>query len=55
MPPDQAADEIFDMLALCADEDLAYDISLDLQIQPAAAQRIAQAIVRKRLGEAGCG
>jgi hypothetical protein len=41
------------MFALCADEDLvAYGILLDLQIHPAAAERIAQAIVRKRLGEA---
>jgi len=55
MPPDQAADEIFDMFALCVDADLAFNISLDLQIHPAAAERIAQAIVRKRVGKAARG
>ena len=48
MPPDHAADEILDMFVLCADEDLATDIAIGLQIHPAAAERIAQAIMRKR-------
>ena len=48
MPPDEAGDEIYDMFALCADEDLADEISGDLQLHPKAATRIAIAIVRKR-------
>jgi hypothetical protein len=53
MPPDQAADEIYDMFELCADEDLDYEISCDLQLHPKAAKQIAIAIVRKRAAESG--
>ena len=53
MPPDQAADEIYDMFQLCADEDLDYEISCDLQLHPEAATQIAIAIVRKRAAESG--
>jgi hypothetical protein len=51
MPPDEAADEIYDMFCLCADEDLGYEISCDLQLHPKAAAQIAIAIERKRAAE----
>ena len=51
MPPDEAADEIYDMVCLCADEDLGYEISCDLQLHPKAAAQIAIAIERKRAAE----
>jgi len=51
MPPDEAADEIYDMFCLCADEDLGCEISCDLQLHPKAATQIAIAIERKRAAE----
>jgi hypothetical protein len=41
MPPAEAADEIADMFALCADEDLAVEIACDLQLDRATAELIA--------------
>ena len=51
MPPDAAAEEIYQMFALCFDDDLAEDISCDLQLPYKAAERIAQAIIRRRRGQ----
>jgi hypothetical protein len=50
LPPNEAADEISDMFVFCADEDLACDISCDLELDLAAAERIAVEIVRQRRG-----
>jgi hypothetical protein len=47
MPPDEAADEIFDMFALCLDEDLPLEI-YNLVLNGPAADRIALAVCRKR-------
>jgi hypothetical protein len=41
MPLAEAADEIADMFALCADEDLAVDIARDLRLDRATAEPIA--------------
>jgi hypothetical protein len=50
MSPAEAADELFDMFALCADEDLRYDIAQDLELNPTVARQIAAEIIRKRHG-----
>jgi hypothetical protein len=48
MPPDDAAKAICDMFGLCFDEDLAGEISGDLQLPYEAAEPIAEAIIRQR-------
>ena len=48
MPPDNAAKEIYDMFALCFDEDLEGEIFGDLQLPHEAAGPIAEAIIRLR-------
>jgi len=48
MSPAEAVDEIADTFALCADEDLAEEIPCDLQLDPAAAKRIAREVVKMR-------
>jgi hypothetical protein len=55
MPPAEAATEIYDMFELAADEDVAGEMILDLQIHPHAAERIAVAVMRKRYAERGNG
>lgn len=47
MPPDDAAKEIYDMFALCFDEDLEEEIFGDLQL-PSGVAEIAEAIIRLR-------
>jgi hypothetical protein len=47
MLPEDAAKEIYDMFALCFDEDLAEEIFYDLQL-PSGAAEIAEAIIRLR-------
>jgi hypothetical protein len=49
LPPAEAAAEIEHMFALCAAEDLASDIASDLQMHPAKARLIADAINSARL------
>jgi hypothetical protein len=48
MSPADAADEIADMFALVVAEDLAEEIYWDLQLDLAAAKRIAQEIAKRR-------
>jgi hypothetical protein len=42
LPPAEAAAEIGEMFALCAPEDLADEISIDLQLDPETARLIAR-------------
>jgi hypothetical protein len=48
MPPADAADEIADMFQLCGDEDLAIDISEDLQLSRDKAEPIAAELRKMR-------
>jgi hypothetical protein len=48
MPPDEAAAELFKMFALSASEDVASDISNDLQLEPEVALKIADSVIRMR-------
>lgn len=48
MPPADAADELFDMYMLCADEDLPYEMRNELGVRFSAAENIGAEIVRKR-------
>ena len=48
LPPADAADEIADMFQLCADEDLAIDISSDLQLSRDKAEPIAAELRKLR-------
>jgi hypothetical protein len=53
MPPDDAARELYNMFALCFDEDLKEDTSCDLQLPYTVAAPIAEAIIclRTQRGE----
>jgi hypothetical protein len=48
MPAADAADEIMEMFALCADEDLADEIACDLQFHRSVGALIAAEIVKRR-------
>ena len=48
MPPLEAADELYDMFCLCADEDLAIQIAEDLEISREASRRISAEILKIR-------
>ena len=48
MPPDHAADELFDMYSLCWDDDLAEEITCELGVRFEAAKLTAAEIIRKR-------
>jgi hypothetical protein len=50
MPPEEAAAKIDGMFALCAWEDLAGEIAGDLQLPHEAAEKIADAIIRRHAG-----